>query len=171
MIIKHLSHSQQLKLYLKTIFTIIDWLDDAGNAGRVSVVFTVKNWWRGSEGGLCSQHLNLSAVLFLLLVWLIMGENITGCYSPDTQVRPVRDMQSRWDRRQGGLTTGLIWSFTRKLLLFLLECWWWCETTRTSLQFNSLLYINVTINWIQWDNICNLCRACTLWQGGMRLMW
>ena len=93
MIIKHLSHSQQLKLYLKTIFTIIDWLDDAVNAGRVSVVFTVKNWWRGSEGGLCSQHLNLSAVRFLLLVGLIMGENITGCYSPDTQVRPVRDQR------------------------------------------------------------------------------
>ena len=34
-----------------------------------------------------------------------MGENITGCFSPDTQVSHVRDMQSRWDRRKGGLTT------------------------------------------------------------------
>ena len=170
MIIKHLSHSQQLKLYLKTIFTIIDWM-----MPWVFISQKLVAWKRG--GSLLSTSKFVSRPVFFTFGWLIMGENITGCYSPDTQVRPVRDHRYPEQIRQNPRrtlhlsSTGLIWCFTRKLLLFLLECWWWCETTRTSLQFNSLLCINVTINWIQWDNICNLCRACTLSQGGMRLMW
>ena len=83
--------------------------------------------------------------------WLLLSRHASQRYPEQSEQKTRRTLHL------STTTTGLIWCFTRKLLLFLLECWWWCETTRTSLQFNSLLHINVTINWIQWDNICNSC--------------
>ena len=82
MIIKHL----QLKLYLKPISS------QGNTVWREKAVL-------GDWGVQTSKFVSPSC--FYPLTLLIMGENITGCYSPLMQLLPVRDMQSRASDNQG----------------------------------------------------------------------